>query len=146
MVSAIYRRVASEQGVWGVIAAAGTAAVLLAALALALDFTALDAARTEGQAALDDALRAAAHDVAPMTVVSQTLELDPETAQAAAIAALQQSIRSPLSFRWVSGPEVLAGPPAAVRGQIDVLVPMPALLGSVSLPVSGEEAIGWLPH
>ena len=146
MASAIFRRMASEAGIWSVIAAAGAAAALLAALALALDLTALGSARTEGQAALDNALRAAAHDVTPQSLTSQAPALDPDIAQSTALATLRQSVRPPLTFRLVSGPDVLSGPPAAIRAQIDVLVPLPALLGTVTVPLSGEEAIGWLPH
>ncbi len=146
MVPAIFRPAAREDGVWGILAAAGSAAVLLAALALALDFSAAASARSDAQFALDSALRSAAHALAPDSVASGSPGLERQGAVDAADAVLAASLPGPLRFAWSSPPVVEAGPPAAIAATLSVTVPMPAVLGTVTFPVHSEEAIGWLPH
>jgi hypothetical protein len=132
--------------VWGVLAAAATAAVLLAALALALDFTAVASAHSDVQSALDTALRSASHEVRPASIASATPSLSPTDAIAAADAVLSASLPQPIGYAWSAPPSVLAGPPSAITATLLVTVQVPALLGRVSFPVHAEEAIGWLPR
>ena len=146
MEPAIFRRTAREDGVWGILAAAGTAAVLLAALALALDFAAVASAHSDVQAALDAALRGAAHQVAPSSITSGVPLLDAAAAEAAAEPILRASLPGGLGFAWEGAPSVQSGHPAAIAATVMVTAPMPALIGEVTFPVHAEEAIGWLPH
>lgn len=146
MAQAICRRAAREDGVWGVLAAAAAAAVLLAALALALDFTAVASAHSDVQSALDAALRSAAHEVQPASIASATPYLSPQGAAVAADTVLSASLPQPISYAWSSPPSVAAGPPASIAATLLVTVRVPALLGQVSFPVHAEEAIGWLPN
>ncbi len=146
MVPAIFRRAAREEGVWGVLAAAGTTAVVLAALALALDFTAAASAHTDVQSALDSALRSAAHDLDPASVTSAAPRLDTPIAEATADSVLGSALPGQITYRWSNPPSVQTGPPASIAATLAVTVPMPALLGPVTFPIRAEEAIGWLPH
>ena len=146
MVPAILRQTAREDGVWGVLAAAGTAAALLAALALALDLAALAAVRTDVQSALDAALVTAAHEVVPSSVPSNDPQLDTATAAAVAKATLSAAIPATIHLRWLTPPAVQNGSPSSIIATVEVTAPMPALIGSVSFRVQGQEAVAWLPQ
>jgi len=146
VVPAIFRRAAREDGVWGVLAAAGTAAVLLAALALTLDLAAMANARTEVQSALDSALTSAARDVLPSSIASTHPVLAGASAEADASASLGAALPGTIGYRWLNPPTVQAGPPASIAASIAVTVTLPAVGGDVTFPVGGREAIGWLPH
>lgn len=146
MAPAIFRQAAREDGVWGVLAAAGTAAVLLAALALALDFTAAADAHSDAQFALDSALRSAAHALNPTSVPTMSPTLDATSAENTADSILTSSLPGQVQVAWLNPPMVQAGPPASIAGTLAVTVAMPALVGPVTFSVHSEEAIGWLPH
>lgn len=120
--------------------------MLLAALALALDFTAAASAHADVQFALDSALGSAAHDLDPASIASASPQLDSAVAEAAANAVLGSALPGQITCKWSSPPAVEAGPPASIAATLAVTVPMPALVASVTFPVHAEEAIGWLPH
>ena len=145
MARAIFRRAAREDGVWGILAAAASASVLLAALAIALDFAAIADARGVAQGALDAALYAAAHDVVPSSVPSAQPTIAAPAADAAAEAALAPALSGGITYAWSTPPTVQAGPPARLAATLEVTVPMPALVGSVSFPVRSAVGIAWLP-
>ncbi len=143
MVRAICRRLAAEDGVWGVLVASSLAAMVLAVLALSLDLAAATSTRTVGQAALNASLRAAAHDVVPGSIASSAPYIAPTLAKADLATTLQQELPPPLSATVTSGPSVLQG---TLFAGIVVSARMPALLGVVRIPLQGKVAIGWLPH
>lgn len=143
---ATFRRAASEDGIWGVAAATGVAAFLLAALAVSLDLTAVSSARTQAQLALDAALRSAAHEIVPASIASSSPEMQSPDAEHAVQSTLDSAIQPPLQFRITQGPTVLRGMPPAISAAISVRVPLPALVGTITLPVRGEAALGWLPR
>ncbi|MDA8346382.1 MAG: hypothetical protein M0Z66_13005 [Thermaerobacter sp.] len=143
MVRAICRRLAPEDGVWGVFAASALAAVLLAALALSLDLAAAESARVVGQAALDASLRAAAHDVVPDSIASSSPSIAGSAASRVLSSSLTRLVLDPLKVQVTSGPTVQG---SDLSAQILVSVPLPALIGRVEIPLSGEVTIGWLPR
>lgn len=143
MVSVICRRIRSERGVWGVLAMSATAGVLLALLALGLDVAAVFGAHVAAQAALGSALRAASHSVTPPSVPSSQLQLNPQLASEAFQSALATNLPAPLVLEAVIGPAYTAGPPPSLGARIVVGVELPVPHELISLPVSGEVALGW---
>ena len=143
MVRAIYRRLAPEDGVWSVLAASALAAVLLAALALSLDLAAAGSARVAGQAALDAALQQSAHEIVPNSVASQAPAVAGPAAGALFRTTLDGLLPPPEQARVTSGPTVQGND---ISAQIELTVPMPAMLGTITMPLQGEVAVGWLPH
>ncbi len=141
MVRVICRRLAREDGVWGVIAASSLAAVLLAALALSLDLAAASSARTLGQAALDASLRAAAHDVVPASIPSSSPVISNGSEDLS--TNLSRLTPPPLKAAVTAGPVVQGG---ELSAGIAVQAPLPALLGPVRILLTGKVKLGWLPH
>ena len=143
MARAICLLLAPEDGIWGVLAASSLAAVLLAVLALSLDLAAAASARTVGQAALDAALRAAANDVVPKTIASTAPAISQRAAALDFSADLATLMPKPLQAAVSTGPTVSGGQLSAA---IVVTAPLPAVLGSIRIPLQGKVALGWLPH
>ena len=143
MVRAICRRLAPEDGVWSVLAASAVAAVLLATLALSLDLAAAGSARVAGQAALDAALEQSAHEIVPDSIASTTPSVAAPVAAALFQKALGGLLPPPEQARVTSGPTVQGND---ISAQIELTVPMPAMLGTITMPLQGEVAVGWLPH
>lgn len=143
MVSAIYRRLRDEQGIWGILTMSVTAGILLALLALGLDIAAISGAKTTTQAALGAALTAAAHELEPASVASSGLRLSTSAATSAFDASLRADIPTPLIVHQVLGPTITVGPPPTLSARVTVFVPLPAPAVQVPLSVSEEVAVGW---